>query len=159
MKYLHLRAGKRAMVDDEDYLRLAPFTWYLSPNGVIIRADYNPPLGKDKSITIAREVLGITDARMVTYRNGNNLDNRRSNLLLGTCSQVRAHKRLSARNTSGYRGVTWDKVHKTWQGQITVNGRTHALGRSSDPRKLALKYNQAALSAFGEFAQVNEVTE
>lgn len=56
-------------------------------------------------------------------------DNRKSNLRVCTQSQNRQnYKGVNPNNTSGYIGVTWDKVHNKWFAHIRVNWKQKNLG-------------------------------
>lgn len=41
---------------------------------------------------------------------------------------------LTSANTSGVRGVYWDKGHQRWVARVTVNGVTHHVGHFTDIR-------------------------
>lgn len=60
--------------------------------------------------------------------------------------------------THKYKGVTYDKRNRKWRAQIGVQYRNVPLGRFITIEEAALAYNEAALSYFGEFAVLNEVT-
>jgi len=77
------------------------------------------------------------------------VNNRIANLRLATCSQNGGNARISARNTSGIKGVCWHKNTKKWQAQITVNRRNHALGYFDDINAACAAYRAAAQVHFG----------
>lgn len=56
-------------------------------------------------------------------------------------------------NTSGFKGVTWDKSRNKWMAQIQVNKRFVYLGRFNDPAQAHEAYKAAAQKHFGEFAR------
>jgi group I intron endonuclease len=49
-------------------------------------------------------------------------------------------KQLSARNTSGFKGVSWDKKAKKWEAQIMINRRTIFLGLFNTPEEASKAY-------------------
>ena len=51
---------------------------------------------------------------------------------------------LQSSNTSGYRGVSWNKGDKKWRARIRVNGVHKLLGSFSSPKLAALRYNAEA---------------
>jgi hypothetical protein len=58
-------------------------------------------------------------------------------------------------NTSGYKGVSWDKAGKKWCSKIRINNRLNHLGYHKDPQDAARAYDTAARELFGEFAKTN----
>jgi hypothetical protein len=60
-----------------------------------------------------------------------------------------AHKN----NTSGYKGVSWNKGKKKWESAIRVNGTRKNLGRFNTKEEAAAAYQAAALELHGEFAR------
>jgi hypothetical protein len=46
-------------------------------------------------------------------------------------------KPLRKNNTSGYRGVSWDKNSRKWVVQVSVNGRSRQFGYFHDKREAA----------------------
>lgn len=51
------------------------------------------------------------------------------NIVEGTNLQVLKYNKLKRNNTSGYIGVTWDKVRKKWRAQIRFKNKNIYLGR------------------------------
>ena len=59
---------------------------------------------------------------------------------------------LSKANTSGFKGVCWDKRKQRWMAKICVDGRSRFLGYFVDPAEGHEAYCKAAREYFGEFA-------
>ena len=97
----------------------------------------------------------IPDGFTVDHINRDTLDNRLSNLRLATNSQQSQNQGLRSNNTSGYRGVCWDKRIGKWWARIQVDGKRMHLGHYDDPIDAALAYDAAAIEYFGEFAVLN----
>jgi hypothetical protein len=93
----------------------------------------------------------------VDHRSGDRLDNRPGNLRCATRSQNVANQALRACNTSGFKGVSWDKKNKKWMARIGVNGKSKTLGRYACAEDAGRAYDRAAVEAFGEFAATNEM--
>mmetsp|Transcript_28881 Transcript_28881/g.42804 ORF Transcript_28881/g.42804 Transcript_28881/m.42804 type:complete len:619 (-) Transcript_28881:5-1861(-) len=57
--------------------------------------------------------------------------------------------------SSPYRGVTWNKWHQKWTGQIRYDGKQHHLGVFLDPKDAAKAYDVAAMKHHGAKAVLN----
>lgn len=90
-------------------------------------------------------------AVQVDHINRKRDDNRRDNLRLSTQTQQRYNTTMSARNTSGYRGVSWEKSKRKWRTDIRVPGKHVPLGRYRDVEQAAAVYEWAARHVHGEF--------
>jgi len=124
MKKIKLKHGELVLVDDEDFDELNKYKWCLNSGGYATRR-------KDThtSILMHRFINSTPKRQETDHINGNKLDNRRENLRNVTHSQNQLHSRLPKTNTSGVKGVVWDKKNKKWQAQIKIKGKNHFLGR------------------------------
>jgi len=154
---IELTRGFKAIVDDEDYPRLAESEWYAigSVSGPYAARD-EAIVGRRQCIYMHRTIAGATPTDGVDHVNGNGLDNRRSNLRLANQSQNMGNAQLSRANGSGFKGVTWDGARGRWQAKVMVKGRTIHLGRFDDRLQAAKAYDVAAEKCFGEFARTNQ---
>jgi hypothetical protein len=89
----------------------------------------------------------------VDHINGQRDDNRIANLRIATRSQNLWNSRRQSRNTSGFKGVSFDKNRRQWQAHICVTGHVIHLGRFSSPEAAHDAYISAATRYFGEFAR------
>lgn len=114
---LRNRSGK--IIDytliDDDVSHLKKFRWSKSPKGYA-RRNIRLENSKYKTIIMHRLIMNISDPKIqIDHINGNKLDNRKCNLrILGNMENCQNLHKLDARNTSGYRGVSWDKANKKW---------------------------------------------
>jgi hypothetical protein len=157
MKEIQLTQGKVALVDDEDYERLAKFKWYAAwtPSSRTWYARRRSVPDR-KMVHMHREVLRVTSAP-VDHINHDGLDNRRANLRLCTQGLNLRNTRKRAGCSSQYKGVSWIRARQLWCACIEVNGRTLHLGKFTDEREAAAAYDRAAQKHFGEFALTNGV--
>ncbi|HUR07040.1 MAG TPA: HNH endonuclease, partial [Nonomuraea sp.] len=109
------------------------------------------------AISLHRLLCNAQPGQQVDHRNGDGLDNRRSNLRLCTRSQNIGNARTPRTNTSGYKGVYFERARGLWCAEIWFNMRKRRLGRFADPKDAARAYNAAALEQWGEFARINEI--
>lgn len=80
----------------------------------------------------------------VSAKNGNYTDLRIENLVLKTDSEVAGSGARRA-NSSGFRGVSWDKKKKKWQATITRNYKQVMLGRFATAEEASAAYERAAI--------------
>ena len=141
------QSGKFALVDDEDYVFLMQWDWFLSKAGYAVRSKI---LGKEgekyirKTFWMHREV-NVTDEKYQTdHINCDKLDNRRKNLRSATAKENQGNKRPQ-RGTSAYKGVGWVERRKKWRSYIKINGKQKSLGYFSYQEEAAIAYNEDAI--------------
>lgn len=79
----------------------------------------------------------------IDHKNRDRADNRKVNLRLTTRSENNHNSGLSRRNTSGHKGVCWDKARQQWIAHITTDGKQIFLGRFTDPELAGASYRAA----------------
>lgn len=152
MKKIFLSQGKFALVDNRDFNWLNQWRWHYLSVGYAARRVYP---GR-KYIYMHRLIMGESDHdREIDHINRNGLDNRRSNLRVVNRSFNMANTGLRSTNTSGAKGVYWDKSRDKWTAEITVNYKKKYLGRFNDKNDAALAYDVAAKRYFGQSAFLN----
>jgi hypothetical protein len=65
------------------------------------------------------------------------------------------HSILTRSNSSGYRGVSYERRQKKWRAQIRVKGRGISLGYFRSALEAAEAYDRAALELHGLRAKLN----
>ena len=154
-----LSQGMYAIVDKDDYKWLVKWKWSVlhanTPRPYAVRMHEKD--GKKGQLLMHRQILNTPDGYDTDHIDGDTLNNRRSNLRIATRVQNNGNARLNKRNTSGYRGVSYDKTRMKWAAYIWKNNRKYFLGRFSTSEEAAIAWNNAALEYFGEFAKLNEV--
>lgn len=151
MAEVTLSDGSVALVDDTDYALVSGRIWHPArdKNTVYARCSIG-----NKTVRMHRLIMSASGSDRVDHRDGNGLNNRRSNLRLATSQQNAANKH-TRRSVSGFKGVY--RAHRTdrWKAIITVNYRRRHIGSFSTAEQAAKAYDQVALKAFGEFADLN----
>lgn len=66
---------------------------------------------------------------VIDHINGNGSDNRLCNLREATMAQNSHNMRLNRNNTSGFKGVSYDKLNQKWMAHIRLGGKFINLGR------------------------------
>lgn len=159
MKEIPLTKGMVALVDDADFDFVNQWNWYACHaryGKFYARRDEQLNYHRTR-IYLHRVLSGAKREDYVDHRNGNTLDNQRCNLRICTQSQNAANAGLQKSNTSGFKGVAWDKTKNAWVVQIKVNvNKQKFLGRYADPVEGAKVYDVWAEKIFGEFAVTNK---
>lgn len=88
----------------------------------------------------------------IDHHDGNGLDCRSDNLRAATPAQNAYNKRLSKKNTSGFKGVRWKPDHQKWEARIKAAGKHYHLGYFDAPADAHIAYVAAAQRLHGEFA-------
>lgn len=101
----------------------------------------------------------ISEEYEIDHENRNRNDNRISNLRLVVRNQNSANASIPSHNTSGYKGVYWNKRKKKWRAFIKVDGEQKHLGYFECKNEAAIAYNNAASFYFGEYANLNVIVE
>lgn len=113
-----------AMIDVSDMDRTIKRKWHLARTGYAVSDNLN----------MAPFIMRTeTDKNIVIdHINQNKLDNRKVNLRITNKSINAFNTKMRVDNTSGYRGVSWDKEKNKWCARITINGKQRQIGRYSD---------------------------
>lgn len=134
---------------------LASLLWHVSTHGYA-RRNGGPPDYKNVFMhrLILERMLGrqLVKGECVDHINVDKRDNRRSNLRLATKSQNQRNQGLSKKNTSGFKGVAFDKARGKWRAAIKYGAAHKFLGRFDTPELAYEAYCKAALQFYGEFA-------
>lgn len=121
-----------ALVDEDDYDRLAAHRWFLTPDGYAARWRRRRERGT-RLVRMHRAVLLLSPGDgQVDHISRNKLDNRKTNLRI--ISQAANAQNLSLRTggSSKYRGVCWHKGARKWTAYGSVSGRRQHLGLFDD---------------------------
>lgn len=89
----------------------------------------------------------------VDHRDRIRTNNEWDNIRNASYSQNSANQALSPRNTSGFKGVSWNADGHRWQAHIMVNKKSIYLGLFDRAEDAAEAYIAAAIEHFGEFAR------
>lgn len=92
---------------------------------------------------------------IIDHINGVRHDNRIENLRLATRAENSRNCTKHRDNTSGFKGVSWNKRQQKWECRIYWGKRFLHLGYFDCPIIAAQAYDAKAIELFGEFAKVN----
>jgi hypothetical protein len=158
MQTIMLTRGLVATVDDEDFDRLEGFLWFAVPvRKSCCYAHRTVTIdGIRRQISMHRDILGLDfgDRSYVDHKDGDGLNNRRSNLRVCDHAQS-AWNRINPVGACGFTGVTDTKYGNRFVARICVRGRRLTLGRFRTVDEARQAYEMAARRFFGEFAPIN----
>jgi hypothetical protein len=148
-------AGRVALVDDEDYELVMQYRWHVreqrSPSGIAWGPYATAGMPGDHSTKVFMHKL-LTGWPLTDHRDGNGLNNQRSNLRPATHVQNSQNRRPWAGRSSQHKGVSWHRRAGKWRADITVNGKIRYLGLFESEENAARAYTEAALATQGEYA-------
>ncbi len=144
-------------MDDCDYEYLSQWKWYTSGSRYAARKP-------DSGIIyyMHREVvqlIGLLLGAHTDHINGNGFDNRRQNLRPASSPQNLINRGPQVNNTSGFKGVCFDRSRDKWKAQLKKDQKMVFQARFDDKVEAAKAYNKAAKKHFGEFAWLNPIPE
>jgi len=150
--YVPLAGGQEAIIDAEDAELVEKYNWCLT-RGYVVTGRLASS-GKQRLLYLHRLVMGEPEGKAVDHRKGNKLDNRKVFLRVATTSQNSCNRGPQANNTSGHKGVYWNKSSRKWVAQIVCDGRHIYLGQFIALEDAAQAYKEAALKHHKEFANL-----
>jgi hypothetical protein len=160
VKEIPLSKGLVALVDDEDYERIAVYKWsaHWLPTARTFVAQRHES-GSSRVPMMHREILNAPPGIDVDHKDHNGLNNQRSNIRLCSNTQNQANKRKSLGKSSRFKGVSWNNKHRQWYAYIKDGDRLMHLGHFIDEIEAATVYDAKAREVFGEFALTNFAEE
>jgi hypothetical protein len=155
MKEISLTQGAVTTVDDDDYEKLSAVKWHIDGFGYASRKIPRPD-NPDRwsNLYMHRAIVGLAfgDVRKVDHIDGNKLNNARANLRVCSNAENSRNCKTPRSNTSGFKGVTWDKEKGKWLAQIKFQNKNNYLGRFDSPEEAYAAYCEAARRLHGNFA-------
>jgi len=102
----------------------------------------------NKNVYLHRVITGAQNNEEVDHLNGNGLDNRRSNLRVGSHRQNQINRRK--RGSSKYPGVYFEKSKKMWRARARVNGKNKCFGYFKNENEAFKAYLKGIYDLTGE---------
>lgn len=139
-----------AMIDIEDVELISKYKWSYH-KGYATTKDKKTR----KEIGMHNLVMGVQNNDIyvdhIIHNETIGLDNRKENLRLVTPTQNIQNSKKSIRNTSGVKGVNWDKSRNKWRVRITINGCRIELGWFDDKEQAIKTRKDAEIKYYGEY--------
>jgi hypothetical protein len=159
--YIPLTKGYEAVIDAADVPLVSAWSWSADedtrPDGTV-RAVYARRHGRSGSkkytVSLHRQILALGPGLEGEHRDGDGLNNRRSNLRVATRSQNACNRGPMPGSKSGVKGVYWQKSVRKWRADINLSGQVHYLGLFRCITAAALAYAKASRGLHGDFGRL-----
>lgn len=148
-KYPNVFAG----IDDDTQKEIYSIKWHVDREGYVRRSSKKLPNGHE---FLHQAILGSKDGYVIDHKDGDKLNNQKSNLRFCSRSQ-NSMNQIGKHSTSGYKGVTYSNSggKKVWMARICVNYKSIYIGRYTTAKEAAVWYDIAAIKHHKEFARLN----
>ena len=156
--YVPLTQGKEAIIDAADVHLVEGFNWFANKGRYTFYAVRNKPTVNGKAMGLLRMHRVIVNApgdMQVDHINGDGLNNRRNNMRLATHAENKRNTSRQTNNSSGFKGVTWNKWRGKWQSQIKAGGEYTYLGYFDCPKEAHAAYCAASEKYHGDFGRTD----
>lgn len=146
---VRLPNGLTVFVDPEDVPLISQHVWQACKSH---RTNYarGGSCRKGTRVLMHNLIFGVRDGYRVDHKDGNGLNNRRSNLRWATRAQNAANNSGGVRGRSKFWGVSGG-----WVATIAHNNKRIRIGVFATEEEAARAYDEAAKKYHGEFARLN----
>ncbi|MDD5011509.1 MAG: HNH endonuclease [Phycisphaerae bacterium] len=151
---IKLAKGFYTLVDPEDYQSLSACHWRLreSKRGQF----YAAAIENGQIVCMHRIIMDAPVGMVVHHKDGNGLNNTKSNLEVITMTQNnRCCRKTTKPKSSKYKGVAFIKARNKFHARIVYNGNTKFLGYFKNEDDAARAYDEAAKIYHGQYAALN----
>lgn len=148
VKFIELYKGRgHVIVDEKRFDELVKHRWTLSTVGYAMRS-----LGRGNYQSMHSYLMPVAAPLITDHIDGDQLDNRESNLRAVTKAQNAMNSKIFSHNKSGHKGVCRHKNGR-WRAFIMVNQRQIHLGHFKKMEDAIAARKQGEEKYFGEFAR------
>jgi hypothetical protein len=144
MKKIKLTQNHYALVDNNDFEWLNQWKWCISTSrsGTRYAVRGTGHGRKNRKLTqMHTEILGKhPDGLEIDHKDMNGLNNQRKNLRFATRSENKRNCKMAWNNTSGHKGVSWNKYHNKWKAYAKLNSKQIHIGYFDDIKKATKAY-------------------
>ncbi len=144
-----------ALVDDEDYEYLRRWKWNLNKDNYAYRVEqYTGSYGQPLFTMMHREIMRQNSKNIrglvVDHKDGDRLNNQKSNLRICNAIQNCQNKKHKPTKDSPYKGVIHLKGIDKYRASINLD-----LGTYPTAEEASATYNEMAIEIYGEYANLN----
>lgn len=113
--------GGEIIFDAKDKDIVLAHKWYVTKRGYVQTSSLRSKTGK--TFFLHNLIMDAQKGKEIDHISGNKLDNRRKNLRYATRSQQMMNRCVPSHNTSGVKGVHFEKQYQKWIAEIRVGER------------------------------------
>ena len=157
LAYVPLTQGIEAVIDAADVPLVEGVIWHARVKpGATSYAVHRVSNGDGTrtDVWMHRLIARTPEGLDTDHIDGNGLNNQRCNLRNATKSQNMHNARPRRDNSSGVKGVSWNKRRSKWTARIRLGGVQHHLGQYATLDDAQAAYTQASARLHGEFARL-----
>ena len=155
-RLIKLTKGHFAKIDVADFDWINTWKWCVTGKKddppYASRGQRDKETKKNKTIIMARLIMGFPDGKKIDHQDHDTLNNRRYNLRVASNSENgRNARKLKSDTSSKFKGVDWHKQKNKWRARILINRKSVYLGSFESEQDAANAYAEASRSVHGEF--------
>lgn len=144
--------GESFLFDTEFLGVVKKYTWHMDERRCVRTC-----LSNNRTLRLHSLIMGKTKGLQIDHINHNPSDNRKANLRVVTQQQNIFNNPIRSDNTTGYKGVSFNKGAGKYAACVMLNGKSNHLGLYKSKLEAAKAYNQKAIELFGEYAFLNQL--
>lgn len=143
------------IIDIDDVEKCSKHQWCVFNGGRVGykgKAFYGASNINNKQTLLHRFLLDAKSGFVVDHVNGDTHDNRKQNLRI--CSKklnCQNRRNINKNNTSGHKGVTWNKATNCWMAYIHIDNKYKNLGYFQDIKDAIEARKNAEIKVYGEY--------
>lgn len=150
-KAINPNTGFSFLIDKEDVNIVDGVLWSENSDG------YARGFVDGRKQLLHRLIMNVSDCTQVDHIYGDKTDNRKCKLRPCINAENQRNQSKPRNNTSGFKGVHWNKAAEKWTASICLNNQLIHLGYFSDKLEAAQAYNNAAIKYHAKFAKLNAI--
>ncbi len=139
----------RAIIDIEDVERVKKYKWSEMGGGYATATYYKDNM--KTSILLHRLIMGLNNNTDYDHIDGNRKDCRKYNLRPVNKLENGRNRLKPNTNTSGFTGVSWNKLRNMWKSYIQVDYKQKHLGYFNNIREATIERIKAEINYYGEY--------
>lgn len=146
--------GIETQIDEEHLHLLSRYRWFKNIDrrgNIYFSAIVLQPDGSRKGLRLHRVIMNCPPGKVVDHINRDTLDNRKENLRICSVSQNTVNSKVQSNNTSGYKGVSFNKALQRWIARTKKDGKEYHCGSFNNPEDAYSAYCKKAKELHGEY--------
>lgn len=152
--------GYEVLIDDEDYEKIKRYHWNIlrteeKKGYKYFQANLKRCDGKRRKVMLHRIIMNAkTKEEIIDHKNGDTLDNRKTNLRICNKTENNRNQKTSKANVMGIKGVSFVGKKELYQARITVDKKLIHLGYYKTSREAYSAYCEASKKYHGEYGRL-----